>query len=185
MFCFLLFYVKSARMIKILFVCTGNICRSPTADGVLRHKVAALGLESLIEVDSAGVSTYHVGEDPDVRSQRTASLRGYDLSALRARHVTQKDFEVFDYLFAMDATHEAELLLRAPQQYAYKVKLFLPFAGNAAVRDVPDPYYGNAQGFEAVLDMIESGCGLLIEKLLDEMDGEDGCVSHGACGCAR
>lgn len=185
MFCFRLFYGKPPSMMKILFVCTGNICRSPTAEGVLRHKVAALGLDAMIHVDSAGVSAYHVGNAPDTRSQHVAGVRGYDLSSIRARQVTQKDFEIYDYILALDATHEAELVRCAPAQYAYKVKLFLPFVGFSAASDVPDPYYGNAQGFEEVLRMIEDGCTRLIDTLLDEMDEENGCVSHSACGCAR
>jgi protein-tyrosine phosphatase len=173
------------HMIKVLFVCTGNICRSPTADGVLRAKIAALGLGSLIEVDSAGTSGFHAGEAPDARSQRVALRYGYDLSALVARQVKAADFITYDYLFALDAGHEKELLQHAPAEHAYKVKLFLPFVGMPPPHEVPDPYYGGEDGFEAVLSMLESGCAKLIDKLLDEMENEDGCVSHGACGCAR
>jgi protein-tyrosine phosphatase len=172
-------------MIKILFVCTGNICRSPTADGVMRAKIAALGLGNMISVDSAGTSAFHAGQAPDMRSQHAAAKRGYDLSSLVARQVHARDYEEFDFLLALDAGHEAELKRHAPEALAHKVKLFLPYVGMREVVDVPDPYYGGEDGFEHVLDLLEQGCDRLMEKILDMMEGEDGCVSHGACGCAR
>ena len=172
-------------MKKILFVCTGNICRSPTADGILRAKIAKLGLESMISVDSAGTSRFHVGEAADPRSSQAALQRGYDLSPLRARAVEASDFDDFDLLLALDISHERELLTRAPTHHAHKIKLFLPFVGVAHPREVPDPYYGGASGFEDVLDMLELGCDNLIHLLLDDMEEDNGCVSHGACGCAR
>lgn len=183
--CIGVFVLKPSVMIKILFVCTGNICRSPTADGVFRAKIAALGLENLLGVDSAGTTGFHAGERPDTRSQQAALQRGYDLSSLVSRQVIPSDYVEYDYLFALDTSHEQELLRRAPAEYAYKVKLFLPFVGMVSPREVPDPYYGGEAGFEAVLDMLEDGCARLIDKLLDEMEGEHGCVSHGACGCTR
>jgi protein-tyrosine phosphatase len=172
-------------MIKILFVCTGNICRSPTADGILRARIAKLGLQGMLEVDSAGVSGYHAGERPDARSQHAAHKRGYDLSALTAREVVASDFVNFDYIFALDRGHYAALLEKSPEHAHAKIKLFLPFVGVKAVDEVPDPYYGGEQGFEHVLDILEESCENLLNRLLDEMDEENGCVSHGACGCTR
>ncbi len=172
-------------MKKILFICTGNICRSPSADGILRAKIAKLGLESMISVDSAGTSRFHVGQSPDPRSSQAALKRGYDLSPLRARSVKTTDFDDFDLLLALDGGHEQELHERAPTHHAHKIKLFLPYVGVAHPREVPDPYYGGADGFEDVLDMLEIGCDALIHKILDEMEEDHGCISHGACGCAR
>ncbi len=145
-------------MVKVLFVCTGNICRSPTAHGVFRHRVRALNLENRIACDSAGTHAYHVGEPPDKRSTATALTRGYDLSDLRARKVTYDDFEEFDYILCMDAGHKLILEQVAPKTLHHKIQMF-------DVRDVGDPYYGGAQGFEDVLDQIEEACDRWIAKL--------------------
>jgi len=147
---------------KILFVCMGNICRSPTAEGVFRHVVERDGLSGAIHIDSAGTHAYHIGEPPDARSLAAAAKRGYDLSELRARQVSVEDFVEFDYVLAMDLHNRELLLQRCPAEHRGKVQLFLEFAEGAAVREVPDPYYGGAQGFEEVLDLVEDAAeGLL------------------------
>jgi protein-tyrosine phosphatase len=141
---------------KVLFVCTGNICRSPTAEGVLRELARRQGIH--LHVESRGTHDYHVGEPPDERAQQHAMRRGYDLSAQRARHVTRQDFEDFDLIVAMDRGHLRTLERACPPQQRGKLRLFVP------ERDVPDPYYGGAEGFEQVLDMVEEACrGLLAE----------------------
>ena len=149
-------------MVKVLFVCTGNICRSPTAEGVFRALVAREGLDGRIAVDSAGTHGYHVGEPPDSRSTAAARRRGIDLDALRARQVAAADFAAFDLVLAMDRGHHAELARRCPPGHRDRLHLFMDFAPGLGIRDVPDPYYGAGDGFERVLDMIEAGCdGLL------------------------
>ena len=141
---------------RVLFVCMGNICRSPTAEGVFRHLVEQQGLSETIATDSAGTHDYHIGDAPDARSQSAASRRGYDLSALRARQVTREDFSNFDYVLAMDAHNRNLLLQQCPQEYRGRVSLFLEFASGDVPREMPDPYYGGAQGFETVLDLAEN-----------------------------
>lgn len=149
-------------MIKILFVCTGNICRSPTAEGVFRALVAAEGLAGHVATDSAGTHAYHVGEPPDGRSTAAALRRGIDLSDLRARKVRASDYGEFDLVLAMDRGHADILRRQCPADLADRVKLFLDFAPDLGMQDVPDPYYGGGDGFERVLDMIEAGsAGLL------------------------
>lgn len=138
---------------SLLFVCTGNICRSPTAEGVFRALAEREGLP--VRVDSAGTHDYHVGEPPDRRAAAHARERGYDISGLRARQVAPEDFERFDLLLAMDRGHLARLRQLSPQAQRHKLRLFLDFAGLQEA-DVPDPYYGGAEGFEQVLDMIEA-----------------------------
>lgn len=141
---------------KVVFVCTGNICRSPTAEGVLRRLAE---LEKInIHVESRGTHDYHVGEPPDERAQDHAKRRGYDLSAQRARHLSKRDFEEFDLVLAMDRGHLRILQRLCPPQHAGKVKLFIQES------EVPDPYYGGPEGFEQVLDLVEAACrGLLAE----------------------
>ncbi len=141
--------------IKVLFVCMGNICRSPTAEAVFRHAVSAAGLQQQIQCDSAGTHGYHIGDPPDDRSQRHAARRGYDLSALRARQVMADDFEKFDYLLAMDENNLSLLARDCPAAYAEKLALFMRHGVRQSAVAVPDPYYGGAQGFERVLDMVE------------------------------
>lgn len=140
---------------RILMICMGNICRSPTAEGVLRRLIEQNGLSSLIEVESAGTHGYHVGECPDRRAQQAALKRGYDLSALRARKVTREDFEKFDLVLAMDRENLANLLEICPPSERLKVRLFLSYAEEVDVDEVPDPYYGGPAGFERVLDLVE------------------------------
>ncbi|SMC25448.1 protein-tyrosine phosphatase [Andreprevotia lacus DSM 23236] len=146
----------------VLFICTGNICRSPTADGVLRQRVADAGLAGQVVVDSAGTHDYHIGEAPDRRSTAHAAKRGYDLSPLRAREVKPADFSQFDLILAMDKGHLRLLERACPASQRHKLKLFLAFATRHDEQEVPDPYYGGADGFEHVLDLVEDGCdGLL------------------------
>ena len=142
--------------IRVSFVCLGNICRSPTAEGVLRHLAKDAGID--VHVESAGTHDYHVGHPPDARAQRHAKGRGYDLSAQRARQVRRRDFEEFDLIVAMDRGHLEILRENCPPQHRAKVRMLV----NG--HDVPDPYYGGAEGFEQVLDMVEAAClGLLSE----------------------
>jgi protein-tyrosine phosphatase len=149
---------------KILFVCMGNICRSPTADGIMRQLVADAGLTQEIEIDSAGTHNYHPNSPPDARSQAAALRRGYDLSPLRARQVTDADFARFDLLLAMDADNLANLKRRCPKAHAGKLRLMMEYATRHDAREVPDPYYEGADGFEIVLDYLEDACaGVLAE----------------------
>jgi len=155
---------EAGRSTGILFVCTGNICRSPTAHGVFLHMVRAAGLAAQLRVDSAGTHDYHVGEPPDVRTQAHARRRGYDLSALRARLVTQRDFAGFDRILAMDRGQLAILRRLAPAAYT-GLGLFMDYAQPSPGPDVPDPYYGGDAGFERVLDMIELAARGLLRSL--------------------
>ncbi len=149
---------------KVLFVCTGNICRSPTAEGVFRHLVMVENLHRHVAVDSAGTHAYHVGEAPDERSTATAALRGYDLSELRARRFTANDFVEFDYILAMDRGHLSILESNVPAAHRAKIAMFLDFSSEHRGAEVPDPYYGGGQGFDYVLDMIEDASeGLLAD----------------------
>ena len=150
---------------KILFVCLGNICRSPTAEAVFRAVAAREAPELMIEVDSAGTAGYHVGEPPDLRTRQAASRRGYDMSSLRARIVEPRDFEDFDFILAMDRENLKVLNHRAPVQARDRVRLFLEFAPDAATTEVPDPYYGGPNGFEEVLDLVEAATQGLLQHL--------------------
>lgn len=154
-------------MIKVLFVCLGNICRSPTAHAVLERKLAMVGLTDLVEVDSAGTAAWHVGKQADLRSQQTARKRDYDLSHLRARQAVAGDFLEFDYVLAMDNENLENLCAIVPIQGAVKSKpkLFLGSYSTMGLTQVPDPYYGGEGGFEAVLDMVEDACDQLVEEI--------------------
>jgi protein-tyrosine phosphatase len=158
------------RQARVLFVCTGNICRSPTAEGVFRHVVAQAGLAERVSIESAGTHGYHVGEAPDPRTQGAAAGRGYDLSAQRARRVERKDFGEFDYVLAMDESHLRLLERMCPPQHAHKLGLFMEFAESPAVREVPDPYYGGREGFERVLDLVEQACRGLLAQVRSKID---------------
>jgi len=152
---------------RILFVCMGNICRSPTAEGVFRRLVAERAPGMAIEVDSAGTHDYHVGDPPDPRSIAAASRRGVDLSHLRARMVSDEDFERFDLIIAMDRLNRATLLDRSPEPFRERIRLFMEFAGSGEIEDVPDPYYGGTPGFERVLDLAEEAAAGLLDELLE------------------
>lgn len=153
-----------ARKKSVLFVCTGNICRSVTAEGVFRRLVRDVGLEPYFHIDSAGTQGYHAGDQPDLRSQRAARNRGYDLSSLRARKIEKADFERFDLILAMGDDHRRFLARMAPPNAAHKLKMMLSYAKGCTRRDVPDPYYGGPDGFELVLDLLEkASAGLLAE----------------------
>ena len=141
----------------MLFICTGNICRSPTAEAVLRHLAGESSLA--LRIESAGLGDWHVGDPPDERAQHHARTRGYDLSAQRARQVALTDFEEFDLILAMDRGHLRALQKMAPPQHHAKIRLFVAGA------DVPDPYYGGADGFEHVLDLVEERCRALLREL--------------------
>ncbi len=149
-------------MTKVLFVCLGNICRSPTADAVFSKMVAQAGLEDLVDVDSAGTGSWHIGHPPDQRATAAAAQRGYDLSSLRARQVEIDDFHQFDYILAMDEQNMADLSALCPPDHQDKIRLFLEFSADADLTDVPDPYYGGEDGFDQVLNLVESAAiGLL------------------------
>ncbi len=151
--------------VRVLFVCMGNICRSPTAEGVFKQLAAQHGLAERVMSDSAGTHDYHVGAAPDLRAQATAARRGYDLSGLRARQVTSEDFQRFDYVLAMDEANYGVLQSQCPDEYRDRLRLFLDFAPDVAVREVPDPYYGGEQGFEEVLDLVENAALGLLENI--------------------
>jgi len=152
--------------IKILFVCMGNICRSPTAEGVFRHQVSEAGQADNIIIDSAGTHGYHIGSSPDRRAQQAALQRGYDLSSLRGRQVEARDFHEFDYILAMDRANLDNLLQDCPPMQQHKLKLLMEFSRGFNEREVPDPYYGGAQGFENVLNMVEDAASGLLEEIL-------------------
>jgi protein-tyrosine phosphatase len=158
-------------MIKVLFVCMGNICRSPTAEGVFRHLVEQAGLSMQIDADSAGTSDYQKGDPPDRRAQQVAVKRGYDLSRIRARQVRPQDFHEFDHILAMDSKNLKDLQAIYPDGARAEVSMFLDFSRNAPTRDVPDPYYGGVQGFEAVLDLVEDAARGFLQHLLDRHRG--------------
>lgn len=146
---------------RILFVCTGNICRSPLAEAVLRHKIALVGRSGEFDVDSAGTHDYHVGERPDPRTIRIATLNGILTEGIRARQVEMSDFEDFDLIFGMDTGHVRHLKKMAPSEYHHKIHLYLEYAG-AGAADVPDPYYGGFEGFEEIYVMINAASDKLI-----------------------
>ena len=146
-------------------VCMGNICRSPTAEGVLRHKLRAAGLDGLVEVDSAGTHAFHVGSPPDKRSVAAARERGYDLQGLRARQVAARDFESFDLILAMDWDNLALLQAQCPPERQRRLKLLTEFAERFDSAVVPDPYDGPPQAFAHVLDVVEDACDGLVAHL--------------------
>ncbi len=150
---------------RILFVCLGNICRSPTAEVVFRVVASREAPDIVLEIDSAGTAGYHVGELPDRRTRQAAARRGYDLSALRARVVEPRDFEYFDLILAMDQENLRALERRSPPHTRERLRLFLEFAPEAGISEVPDPYYGGPNGFEDVLDLVEAASRGLIQHL--------------------
>jgi protein-tyrosine phosphatase len=150
--------------VRVLFVCMGNICRSPTAEGVFRHFVVEAGLEDSVLVDSAGTHAYHTGEPSDRRASAAAERRGYSLAEIRARKVNDEDFEQFDYVIAMDRDNLALLIDRSDAQHRHKISLFLEHSAGHE-DEVPDPYYGGSSGFERVLDLVEEASRGLLETL--------------------
>jgi len=151
--------------ISVLFVCMGNICRSPTGQGVFERVVADSDLAGRIEADSAGTHAYHIGEPVDRRAASAAARRGVDLSRYRARRVALDDFARFDYVLAMDTANLEDLLALCPEEHGHKLFRLLDFAPEMREQDVPDPYYGGNQGFERVLDLVEAG----VEGLLNDI----------------
>lgn len=160
-----------SKQVSVLFVCMGNICRSPTAEGVFRHRATKAGLDFVI--DSAGTHGYHVGEPPDARSMEFAARRGYDLSAQRSRKVAVSDFEKFDHVLAMDHDNLKLLTDACPPQHRHKLGLFMAHASNSASDVVPDPYYGGGKGFDLVLDYIEDASDGLIAALKAKRHGPE------------
>ena len=152
-------------MIKVLFVCLGNICRSPTAEGVFRALVEREGLSDRISVDSAGVGSWHIGQPPDRRAQGAAKLRGIDLSSQRGRQVKRQDFNRFDYVIAMDSENHRDLKSLCPLGEEDRLHMFLQFAPHLGRADVPDPYYGGDGGFDVVLDLIEAASAGLLDDI--------------------
>lgn len=153
-------------MQKILFVCTGNICRSPSAEAVLRHMVKKSGLSlGALEIDSAGTHGYHVGEPSDSRAIAHAAKRGIDMTGITARKVAPDDFDQFDLIVAMDRSHFTQLDALRPAKIRGELVLFTDFMERSQNQDVPDPYYGGAEGFDNVLDMLEEGCGAILDRL--------------------
>ena len=155
------------RQHSVLFVCMGNYCRSPTAEGVFRAVVREHAPDLPILIDSAGTHDYHVGKAPDPRTVAAARRRGFDLTALRARQIEDRDFESFDYILAMDRDNRAELLARSPEHLRPRVRLFMEFAARPDTPEVPDPYYGGSDGFELVLDLVEEASRGLLAHLLE------------------
>lgn len=151
--------------VRVLFVCMGNICRSPTAHGVFRTQVRHAGLESRIQVESAGTHGFHVGVPPDRRAVEAARARGHDLSGVRARQVEPADLEGSDYVLAMDRANLEVLQAMARGRDVTRPELLLDFVQDIPEREVPDPYYGTVNGFERVLDLVEAGCAGLLEEI--------------------
>ncbi len=152
-------------MTKILFVCMGNICRSPMAEGMFRHAIKAAGLDQQVQIDSAGTHSYHIGSPPDPRAQQASQKRGVDISNLRSRLVVDQDFAEYDYILVMDGANHANLVRRAPEKHQHKIRRLLSFSRKYPNLDVPDPYYGGTQGFEENLDMIQEAVQHLIREI--------------------
>jgi protein-tyrosine phosphatase len=155
---------------KVLFVCMGNICRSPTAEGVMLHLLQQQGLATKISVDSAGTHGYHIGAPPDARTQATARRAGVELSGLRARQVSAADCELFDVVLAMDRNNLQHLQAICPPAHQHKLQLLMVYAPTWQSADVPDPYYGGTNGFERVLDMVHDACQGLLTELRTRLD---------------
>ena len=146
-------------------VCMGNICRSPLAEGVVRCLADRAGMGAFVEVDSAGTLAYHAGEQPDPRARKVATSRGYDLSKMRARRVAEDDFSHFDLVLAMDRQNLAALERVCPEEHLHKLRLFMDYAEDRELDEIPDPYYGGASGFDQVLDLVEDACAGVLAQL--------------------
>ncbi len=155
--------------VSVLFVCLGNICRSPTAEAVFRERVIAAGLEEKIRIDSAGTGDWHIGRAPDPRTREAAARRGYQMDSLRARQVGQQDFYEFDVVLAMDNANLADLQAMQPADVNVTLGRFLDYSTAASVKEVPDPYYGGEDGFDRVLDLIEGGADGLLDALRERL----------------
>lgn len=156
--------MPSGQPVRVLFVCTGNICRSPSAEAILRHKAAQDGVGDRLQIDSAGLGEWHLGHPPDPRAVDAVAARGYPMGDQTARQVDPRDFETFDYVIAMDEGHYEELRRICTGDQKSRVRLFLEFAPHTGRKSVPDPYYGDTRGFDAMVDLIEAGTdGLLAE----------------------
>jgi protein-tyrosine phosphatase len=147
---------------RVLFVCLGNICRSPLGEGLLRHRAAERGIAHLVETASAGTGGWHHGDPPDHRSIAVARRYGIDISTQRARQLREEDFNTFDLIFAMDRSNLRDVVRRAPHNSSADIHLFMDFAGGTS-RDVPDPYYGDTEDFERVYTMLNEGCSNLLD----------------------
>jgi protein-tyrosine phosphatase len=156
-------------MTKVLFVCMGNICRSPMAEGMFRRAIRDAGLAGSVEADSAGTHAYHIGDAPDPRAQEAVRRRGVDISQLRGRKVADTDFEAFDYILVMDGDNYSKLIQRAPARHHGKIRRLLSFSRKYPNLDVVDPYYGGVQGFEENLDMIEDA----VQGLIRDINGDN------------
>ena len=153
------------KKVSVLFVCMGNICRSPTAEGVFRHLVRQEKLEDVILIDSAGTHAYHIGNPPDNRALVVGERRGIELHDLRARRVSPEDFDLFDYVLAMDRDNYENLSAICPSGYETRLRMFMDYAPHLQIPEVPDPYYGGASGFERVFDMVEEAARGLLEEI--------------------
>ena len=153
-------------MIRVVFVCLGNICRSPIAEGVMRALVLRSGVEGQFLIDSAGTGNWHVGSPPDNRAQQVLLDKGIDISGLRGRQFGVPDFDAFDHIIAMDQSNYRDIQALYPSGGSDKVRLLLSYAPELGLKDVPDPYYGGYDGFETVLDMVEVACERLLEDLV-------------------
>jgi protein-tyrosine phosphatase len=156
-------------MTSVLFVCLGNICRSPTAHGVMQHLLQKEGLENKIVIDSCATGAWHIGQGPDERTQKAALAKGYDLSHLRARRLSLDDFSRFDVILAMDTRNLADVIKKAPENFAGKIQLFMDYSPEKHMLDVPDPYYGGSDGFDRVLSLVEGTCVNLLQQLKAEL----------------
>lgn len=155
-----------AKPVRVLFVCLGNICRSPSAEGVFRKLARAANLASCFEIDSAGTASYHIGEPPDHRAETAAAARGVDISAHRARQAHRKDFDDYDWIIAMDKSNLENLHRMCPKEQQHKLKLMMSFASRYALEEVPDPYYGDEKDFEQMLDLLQDACKGLLDWLV-------------------
>ena len=161
--------LNNNEKVSVLFICMGNICRSPTAEGVFRKMVNSSSMQNSIAIDSAGTHAYHIGQPPDERAMRSAFQRGYDLSNQRARRVTTEDFGQFHYVLAMDRSNYHDLLQMSPPEHQDRISLFLDYHPDPAYIDVPDPYYGGGSGFEEVLDLVETASDHLLQKVIKDL----------------